>query len=138
MFKNTKHFVVLSLFYRHWQFNLTQSGLAVSFVIWSKKTKKTLTKAQQTQGLNYFAFLRVSSTKNFVQCKKSFLRAMSKFKTHVSDCTPSQVAGCSQILSWTELMFSKRLCYDFLNLRSKCRKRECFESSAWQIECFES
>ena len=34
-----------------------------------------------------------NSTKNFVQCKKSFMRAMSKFKTHVSDCTPSQVAG---------------------------------------------
>ena len=71
---------------------------------------KNIDKSTTDQGVEFFCLLAsFNSTKNFVQCKKSFMRAMSKFKTHVRDCTHSQVAGCSQILSWTKLMFSKRL-----------------------------
>ena len=100
---------------------------------------KNIDRSTTDPGVEFLCLLEsFDSIKNFLQCTKSFMRAMSKFKMHVRGCRRPQVARCSQILSWPELMFSKRLCYDFLNRRRKCWKRECFESFAWQIECFES
>ena len=100
---------------------------------------KNIDRSTTDPGVEFLCLLEsFDSIKNFLQCTKSFMRAMSKFKMHVRGCRRPQVAGWSQILSWPELMFSKRVCYDFLNRRSKCRKLECFESSAWQIERLES
>ena len=43
---------------------------------------------------------------------------------------------CFPSLSWPRIMFSKRIC--FFICRDICFERDCFESSGWQIDCFES
>ena len=61
---------------------------------------KNNNKSTTGTGVEFFCLLEsFNSTKKILQCKKSFMRAMSKFKTHVRDCRPPQVTGWSQILS---------------------------------------
>ena len=47
-------------------------------------------------------------------------------------------ARCSPILSWPRIMFFMPVCYDLFNCGQTCCEMDCFESSVWQIKCFES
>ena len=61
---------------------------------------KNIDKSTTDTGVEFFCLLEsFNSTKKILQCKKSFMRAMSKFKMHVRGCRRPQVARCSQILS---------------------------------------
>ena len=49
---------------------------------------------------------------------------------------PPKVPRSSPILSWPNVLQARMLW--FFNCREKCCKIEYFESSGWQIQCFES
>ena len=89
------------------------------------------------------AKMRTSILKNILDGVCAFFQLWEEQKLNILSVSSflftraRHFAWCSPILSWSRITFSKRIYYDFFNRRLKRRKRECFESSGWQTECFE-
>ena len=74
----------------------------------------------------------------FSEKKLKFFLIKARVECDIRQDKAPQFAWCSPIGSWPRIMFSKRVCYNFFNRRHNCHKIECFESSGWQKEFFQS